>query len=230
MIANDLCILCIARNEENSISLVINDLRAITDRFKDIEVVLISDGSTDNTLAIMQREIVGWPTTQIKIINNTKPIGRRLSLLALMSTDDAVKSPNLMVIGGHYQDRLSAIEIMVSQVKTADIIIAYLSPDNRSMYRVAISKLYTSIINKLTGNNIKYYNGISIYPKKFIQLCNTSSDISYQAEIILYSLKSGSSYVQVGVPCVPRIHGKSKTFRIRNIKSALYFFYKIIIK
>ena len=80
-----------------------------------------------------------------------------------------------------------------------------------------ISRTYTRILNLLFGLNLKYYNGGNVYRRELLtRMPMTSDGYGLFAEILVQMMKSGHSYVEVGMHNRERSRGDSKAFRLKN--------------
>ncbi len=84
-----------------------------------------------------------------------------------------------------------------------------------------VSRCFVLCCNILFFLNIKYYNGIIIFPAKFVRAVPMSArGGEYAAEIVVYLVKSGAKYIQVPQVINPIPEG-GRTFSLRNVKAAM---------
>jgi len=77
-----------------------------------------------------------------------------------------------------------------------------------------------NIVNLLFALRIKYYNGPVLHKSEIIKSVPlTTSGFAYQIEALVRLLKSGYSYVEVGINIRIRECGTTKIFRIKNLAS-----------
>jgi hypothetical protein len=85
-----------------------------------------------------------------------------------------------------------------------------------------VSALYTRLINWLFGFDLRYYNGLTIYPLSFLRRHPpTTAGFGFQAELLLHALAARLSVVEVGVPIEEEAGRRSRAITIRNIASVL---------
>jgi hypothetical protein len=80
--------------------------------------------------------------------------------------------------------------------------------------------LFTKIVNALSGNNIRYYNGPVLHLTS--NVCHVEIEAfgyGYQAELLCKLLATGTSYTEVIVPNGDRQWGASKAFAPKNFIS-----------
>ena len=72
-----------------------------------------------------------------------------------------------MLINGDNVEPVDAIKTILSAYNEADMIIPnFGSGDKRSKNRKLISLIFTTLINFISGNRIKYYNGPVLHKKE----------------------------------------------------------------
>jgi hypothetical protein len=96
--------------------------------------------------------------------------------------------------------------------------------------RYLISRTYTNLLNLLSGHWLHYYNGLPVHRRALLeQITITSSGFGFQGEILVKLLKSGCSYVQVGVPGAETTN-KTSIFRVRNLFSVTATLLKLLLE
>jgi hypothetical protein len=96
--------------------------------------------------------------------------------------------------------------------------------------RYLISRTYTNLLNLLSGHRLHYYNGLPVHRRALLdQITITSSGFGFQGEILVKLLKSGCSYVQVGVLGAETTN-KTSIFRVRNLFSVTATLLKLLLE
>jgi glycosyltransferase involved in cell wall biosynthesis len=103
----------------------------------------------------------------------------------------------------------------------ADMVISYTANKwVRRWQRRFVSRCFTILCNILFGLNLRYYNGICIYPRRILQAVPMACDnFAYMAEIIIYLVKSGVRYIEVPMEIKPTT--ASAAFKIRSVFEVL---------
>ena len=116
---------------------------------------------------------------------------------------------------------------LIEQLGKSDIIIPYvLNPEIRPIYRRILSKLFVLLLNNLSGLNLKYYNGTVVHRRILLQGCPVRSiGFEYQANILIYLISSGRTFLQVPVLLNNNKSRPTKAFRIKNI----YLIFKALV-
>lgn len=206
-----------ALNEEGNLNAAINEiLGALDDAFSAYEILIFDDGSTDNTGKIS--DDLAYKNKNIKVIHNglTRGFGYNYREGVRLAKCDYV-----IMIPGDNEIPGSSIKDILRYAGSADIVIPYiLNKEVRSVFRRIISRTGMTIINLLFGLRIKYYNGPVLHKTGIIKSVPlTTSGFAYQIEALVRLLKSGYSYVEVGMNIRIREYGTTKIFRIKNLVS-----------
>jgi len=208
-----------ALNEERNILPTVGDvLSAIDDKFSDYEIIVFDDCSTDNTGNII--EDIATVNKKIKVIHNAKTLGfgynyRKGVELSLYDY--------ISMIPGDNEISSDSIKEMYNTIGKADIVIPYtVNYWVRPLIRQYLSKLFTFVLNSLFNLRIRYYNGPVIHKKEIIKSVSLSTDsFAFQVEALVKLIKSGHSFVQVGMFLNDKSYSKSKAFRLKNILGVL---------
>jgi len=116
------------------------------------------------------------------------------------------------------------------------VIFTYtINPKARAFYMRFAAKTFVVLCNILFGLNLKYYNGLSVYPRGLLaRVPMTSDNPAYNAEILIYLLKSGFDYIELPQEIRRPSTGPGKTFRIGSVfgslKTLMYLFWNVQIK
>lgn len=208
-----------AYNEEANLEPTVREvLEALGTRFSAYEIIIVNDGSKDQTARVA--DALAQENRSIKVIHNQVNMGfgasyRRGMMAAVcdyvgfLPSDDCVPS--------------NCIAAMFEQVGEADIISHYTSNlEVRLPSRRIISRLYTTIMNKLFGLRLTYFNGPTIQRREVIQNVKITTDgFAFLSEIMVRLIRSGHSYIQIGTPIRDRQHGSSSALRPKNVISVL---------
>lgn len=221
-----------ALNEENNIeAAVVSTLEAFQNHDITGEIIVVNDGSTDNTRKIVESIIE--KESRVRLINHEKPIGVGYSFL------DGVKIANNEVVvmfpGDNENDPDNALNFFDLMDKV-DIIVPFIhNVEVRERNRRILSSIYRFIINISFGVNLNYTNGTIFYRKILLEgLKVKSTGFFYNAELIIKLVRKG--YLFAEVPNFLKVRGsgtsKALTFKslIEVMKAYLSLFYMIHIK
>ncbi len=226
-------------NEENNIVNAIETIVSVSNELKlTYEIIIIDDNSKDNTLENIKVFIEGNEDVDIKLFKNTVTKG-----LGYNYTEGAYKGSGnyYMLVNGDNSEKKETLQAILGIAGATDMIIPYFySTDNRKIFRIITSKLFTFIINLISGNSIKYYNGPVLHHRYNVMRHHSDTHgFAYQAELIVKLLDQNKSYSEVVVLNQDRDSqllkqngdkGKSKAFTIVNILSVLHSITQIILR
>ena len=201
-----------ALNEEKVVGTVVEQImERARDRFADYEVILVDDGSTDRTGEIMDRLAARHPKT--RVIHNERNLrfGNAYQRGLRQARFDYV-----MLLCGDGGLPASSLPPIFEKIGAADIVVPWIVnlKEIKTRSRYLLSRAYTGLLNLLFGLRLHYYNGLPVHRRDLLQAISiTSGGFGFQAEILVKLIKSGCTYVEVGV------NGAEET----NVSSALRF-------
>ena len=206
-----------ALNEGQVAQAVLTDLISVVSKsFANYEVLLVDDGSTDDTGIIMDRCAASHE--RVRVIHNERNIG--LGACYQRGLQEA-RCNYVMLLCGDGGLPARSLPAIFEKIGTADIVIPYMTNLRRikSPLRFVLSRTYSKLLNTLFGFKLHYYNGLPVHRTDLLRSIRiTSSGFGFQGEILVKLLKSGCSYVQVGVLGAEETR-KSFALRPRNLVS-----------
>ena len=205
-------------NEEKNIVKTLENIINSVGNIK-YEILVCDDGSKDNTKEIV-KNYINREKKNIILYENDKNLGIGFSYFKYSLE---AKGEYYMLINGDNVEPPITIKKIIAERGKADIIIPYLgTDDHRNLIRKFISHLFTFVINLISFNSIKYYNGAVLHKTENVRLYRSKTyGYGYQAELITTLLMLEKSYLQVQVTNTDRQWGASKAFSISNILSIL---------
>lgn len=206
-----------ALNEEVVIAGVLEDICKEADKyFRDYELIAVNDGSSDATGAIMEQCAARNP--RVRVLHNQPNIGLGASFQKGLKQ---ARHQYVMLLCGDGGLPARSLPAIFSLIGSADLIIPHMTNlrQIKSRTRYLISRTYSNLLNLLFGFNLRYYNGLPVYRRSLLDAIRiTSSGFGFQAEIVVKLLKSGCTYVEVGVEGA-EVKGRSIALRPGNILS-----------
>jgi glycosyltransferase involved in cell wall biosynthesis len=203
-----------ALNEEAVVESVVRQiLQQVDGRFAGHEVILVDDGSSDATGAIMDR--IAAERSDVRVIHNPHNLGFGSSFQCGLAE---ARFEYVMLLCGDGGLPASSLPPIFDRIGSTDIVIPWMQNlrQIKTGFRYALSRLYTALLNLMFGLDLHYYNGLPLHRRDLLQHIRiTSSGFGFQAEILVKLIKSGCSYVQVGVLGAERTQ-RSTAMRARN--------------
>jgi glycosyltransferase involved in cell wall biosynthesis len=215
-----------ALNEEAVVGTVVEQiLGQVRGRFLDWEVILVDDGSTDSTGRIMDQ--IAAREEKVQVIHNPKNL--RFGNSYRRGLVDA-RFEYVMLLCGDGGLPASSLPHIFDKIGSADIVIPWMLNlrEIKTTSRYLLSRAYTGLVNLLFGLKLHYYNGLPVHRRELLQSIEiTSGGFGFQAEILVKLIKSGATYVEVGVKGAEETN-ESDALRIRNWLSVFRTVYHLL--
>lgn len=206
-----------ALNEEGNLEPTLERLiKALSITAEDYEIIIVNDGSSDNTGAVADRLAATYPS--VRVIHHDSPKG--LGYAYRRGVDEARKNYFVYIPADNTWPYRSLLELLGNLGK-ADIVTSYTTnPHVRPFGRRIVSAAYTRVLNLLFSRRMRYYNGLTIYPVAFLRANPvTTAGFGFQAATLIRALDAGLSVVEVALPIDERMAGGSKAVNVKNIVS-----------
>src|SRR5262245_18781117 len=210
-----LSIIIPAYNEsENIIDTLENTTRALEPLGLRHEILVIDDGSSDSTAALVRAQGSRFPA--VKLLVNERNMGFGWSYRRGV---DAAALDHIVMVHGDNAWGYETLRDFFSRVGQADVIVGYTREmwRSRTATRTLISKGYTFVVNLITRRWLQYYNGLQIHRAPVLKsLKIQSSGYGFQSEVLVKSLRRSRTVIEVPMDLTERAKGESKAFRLNN--------------
>jgi dolichol-phosphate mannosyltransferase len=218
-----------ALNEERVVGTVVEQImdKVRDARFADYEVILINDGSTDRTGEIM--DAAARRHSRVRVLHNAKNL--RFGNSYKRGLQEA-RFDYVMLLCGDGGLPASSLPPIFDCIGTADIVVPWMTNLKviKSPWRYFLSRAYTTMLNVTFGVHLQYYNGLPVHRRDLLQSIDiTSGGFGFQSEILIKLIKSGCSFVEVGVHGAEE-KGKSVAMRPRNWISVARTFAHLVVE
>jgi glycosyltransferase involved in cell wall biosynthesis len=194
------------------------------------EVIVIDDASIDGSPEIIRRYIASRPEMPITLHVNEKNagFGENFGEAAFMGTGTYYR-----VVCGDNTEPVETLVKIFREIGKADIILSYRPNDvqGKALSRRILSKIYTALVNAISGYRLHYYNGLPVFKRRDVMRWNPNSHgFGYQADLVTRLLDRGATYLEVPVIGHERQTGEAKAIRFHNFCSVAHSLLNILIR
>ena len=178
------------------------------------EILVIDDGSTDTTAALVGAHGARFP--RARLLQNERNMGFGWSYRRGV---EAASLAHVVMVHGDNAWGWATLREFFSRTGDADVIIGYTRDmlKTRTWTRTLVSKLFTCLVNLITRRRLTYYNGLQIHRAPILKSLRIESHgYGFQAEVLVKALRLAPSYVEVPMDLIERQKGESKAFRVKN--------------
>lgn len=204
-----------ALNEEDSIQpAVTNMLKALDNYGINGEVVVINDGSSDKTEALVENII--RKDSRVRMVKHDSPKGIGASF---WDGVDASRGNAVVMLPGDNENNPWEICRYYKLLEHVDIVIPFIfNREARSFFRNALSLVYRFIINTTFLVNFNYTNGTILYRKSVLkELDYRSNGFFFQTDILIRMTKKGYLFAEVPYKIEKRKNGISKAISFPSL-------------
>jgi len=185
------------------------------------EIIVIDDASRDDSPRIVADYIAANPDARIVLRVNRANKG-----LAQNYLDAAFlgRGKYYRLICGDNAEPRDSIVTVFNAIGKADIIIPYYATaEGKNLRRRVISKGYTGLINLITGNRLKYYNGLAVHLRHNVMRWHPNTHgFGFQADILCLLIDLGFTYQEVEIITIEQRRGRSNALTFRNLLSVAH--------
>lgn len=217
-------------NEEKNIGKTIDTIIAASRECQySFEILVFDDHSRDRSVDVINEKIRENPLVPIRLYK--LPVNRGLAR-NYVDGSYLARGRFYMLVNGDNAEPPESIKTIISQANQADIIIpVFKGNDQRTWIRRTISRIFTLLVNLLSGNNINYYNGPCLHRRFNIMRWHADTDgFAYQAETITRLIQEGATYKEVVVENHDRVYGASSAFKLKNLLAVSHSLFQILMR
>lgn len=178
-----------------------------------VSMLLINDGSTDGTGALMDSLAQRYP--RVQVIHRPARAGLSRSFHDGIERADA---PYLTVIPGDNAFAQDGIRRILSAAGEADMVVSYRQDQARSRNaaRYVLSRLFTVGVGILFGRRLRDFHGMVLYPVDLLRRADLRAEgPAYQIEAIVRLLRQKPTVIEVPVTLNPQPALKSSSLRLK---------------
>jgi glycosyltransferase involved in cell wall biosynthesis len=216
-------------NEERHVTGTLEHIReaaALANRT--VEIIVFDDHSTDRTAERVEEFARRHPELPLRLVRRERTMG-----LARNYVDGAFlgRGKYYKQVGGDDAEPVETIVAIISRLGEADMILPYLQPDPRDLFRRGLSRIFTALINLVSGYRLRYYNGTVAHLRYNIMRWHSDTyGFAFQAEVITRLLNEGASYLEVPISPVEQPGRSSRAFKLHNLLSVAHSVLQILLR
>ena len=215
-----------ALNEQKNIVPAINNtLKSFEDFNVNGEIIVVDDGSTDNTKGLVNSVIK--KDKRVRMICHQVPQGIGASFW------DGVDNANaniVLMIPGDNENYPWEILQYYELLDHVDIVIPFFfNARARSLFRNTLSFIYRFIINTTFLVTFNYTNGTILYRKSILkELDYRSNGFFFQTDILMRTVKKGYLFAEVPYRLGVRKEGVSKAVSFPSLLQVIKGYFRLV--
>ena len=193
-------------NEEENVERVIsNALEYLPGIADDFEILIVNDGSTDDTAALA--EAIGATDSRVRVVSHPTNLGYGR---ALRSGFESAKGDLIFCADGDGQFSLADLASVVDALDGHGFVLGYRINRADPFYRRLNAWLWGLSVRLLLGFRVRDLDcGFKLYRREAVPVKDFISGrgAAISAELIARALRDGHSFTEVGVTHYPRQAG-----------------------
>jgi dolichol-phosphate mannosyltransferase len=218
-VGNDMISVIIpAKNEERNLPVLIDrlfsTLRELNRRF---EVIVVNDGSTDETLRVLRRLAVSFP--ELRAIDLARNYGQTAAIMAGL---DHARGDIIVPIDADLQNDPADIPRLLAKLDEGYDVVSGWRVDRQdaAIRRNLVSRIANAMISRLSGVHLHDYGcSLKAYRRKVIGSVRLYGEM--HRFVPIYAAWYGARITEIPVNHSPRLHGKSNYGLERILKVVL---------
>lgn len=213
-----------AYNEEETLEKVtLSTIEALKRLVKDYELIIVNDGSIDNTREIAERLTAN--NEKIRVIHHPFNIGFGGSQ---KSGYTSAKFEYVTLVPADGQFPLSCLEKYLSEIDGVDIVMGQRMNRQDSLGRKFNSKIYHTILRRLFNLHFKDIAWVKLFKKDVLNHIPIETRGAFvEAEIVIKAHYLGYKIKEIKVPHAARIAGKAKGDSLIVILGTIFALFRL---
>ena len=228
----DITIVITCYNEEefivDSLESVVGALEVVGCSY---EIIVIDDVSSDNSVPKVREYLSRHPDLPIRLKVNEVNRGMANNYVEAAFLG---RGKYYRLCQGDDPEPRDVLVNIFRHLGAADIVIPYQLQEEvvgKTPARKLVSKLFTLLVNLISGYRLKYYNGLAIHLRYNVMRWHPSSyGFGFQADIVTRLLDEGASYMQIPSSGIDRKGGASTALNMRNFLSVTHTLLEIAFR
>ena len=218
-----------AFNEEKNIGVTVtNALKILPQIANDFEIIVVNDGSTDKTAAVVQKTIS--KNSKVRLINHEKNLGYGA---ALATGFYSAKFPQIAFTDADGQFDFSQITKFLEKADSADLVIGFRKKRAEGIIRTFNAEGWQVLNFLLFGLRVKDIDcGFKLIKKKVLERIPKleSAGATISAELLLRAKRAGFKIIEVPINHYPRKQGRPTGANLTVIAKAFFELSRLWLK
>jgi glycosyltransferase involved in cell wall biosynthesis len=214
------------RESANIVGTLTNVTTALDGLGLDAEILVIDDGSTDNTSGVVRENQHRFPAVTLLVNDRNRGFG-----WTYRRGVDTASRDHIVMVHGDNAWGAETLRDLFGRCGEADIIVGYTRDmwGSRTISRTVASKTFTLLINLITWRWLHYYNGLQLHRADVLKSIRIqSSGFGFQAEVLVKALRKTKTVIEVPMVLTERTAGESKAFRWKNFKDVAETLWRLV--
>jgi dolichol-phosphate mannosyltransferase len=193
------------------------------------DIVIIDDSSRDGSPELVKQYIAEHPDCSIVFRQNAVNKGWAQNYV---DSTFIGRGRYHRAICGDNSEMESTIRSVLRPLGEADIIIPYyVEVRDKRLFRHVVSSTYTFLVNLLSGNSLRYYNGLPVHRRYNVMRWHSDTrGFGFQADILCLLLGQGATYKEVALSAVEQRPGASNALNWKNLLSVAHTLSDILLR
>lgn len=218
--------ICAFNDQESIRTLVEEAIEVCQNLHIDPKILIIDDGSSDNTLNIINALADQYENITIHKHANNLGFGATIAEVYQLP-----KTEWVLFLPGDHQIPADNLHKLITHVQAYDFILGHRIIRQDSPFRRMNSSFYNYCISKIAGQKIKDVNSTALVRSGIVQpLQLTSTSGFIHAEILLESLKNKCRFIELPIEHKDRGFGEASGGKFKTIFFTIFEMIKYIFR
>ena len=193
------------------------------------DIIIVDDASRDESVPRILKYMEENPGLPLRLLLNPQNEGVANNYA---EASFRAKGQWYRMICGDNVEPAETLEKIFSAIGQAEILVPYhFEVHGRSLFRRSISKIYTALVNLISGYRLHYYNGLLLTRTDYARRWHSNSHgFGFQADLLTRLLSKNLSFLEIAVSGNERVTGHSKALTFRNLASVAHSLQNVLIR
>ena len=212
-----------AYNEEENIRPMVSEVVEVMDKLvedgqiEDYEVVVVNDGSRDNTAQVVRELSRQFPTVRLVDHEVNRGYGA-----AVYTGFTSARMDLVFLTDSDKQFEISEIELLLPLLDEADLVTGYRAPRRDPFTRRLFGTGWTTLVTVLFGYTVRDVDcAFKLFRREIIESIDVESrGATFSAEFLVRAKRKGYRFREAPVTHLPRVAGSQTGANLQVITRA----------